>query len=245
MLLSKDEAFSYGFVTPFFTNYWCKNLKSLCIYLVVQPRMTISIVDHELPYDTHNLYDVSFYNDQIHTLVTHSAPMVESWLSEIIPIVNQNPIVGLDVEWRPNNRNSDNPVATLQLCVDHRCLIFQLLYAQTIPRALFDFLSNGSYTFVGAGIENDMDKLLVDYDLKVTNTLDLGPLAATKLGKIELKKAGLKGLSKEVLGKELQKPSNVTRSRWDNEWLMCNQVQYACIDAFISSEIGRRLTAMA
>ncbi|KAL6203565.1 hypothetical protein ACLB2K_027265 [Fragaria x ananassa] len=156
--------------------------------------------------------------------------MVESWLSEIIPIVDQNPIVGLDVEWRPNNRNSDHPVATLQLCVDHRCLIFQLLYAQTIPRALFDFLSNGSYTFVGAGIENDMEKLLVDYDLKVTNTLDLGPLAATKLGKIELKKAGLKGLSKEVLGKELQKPSNVTRSRdWKevdchgliaNEWLL-------------------------
>ncbi|XP_050368339.1 3'-5' exonuclease-like [Argentina anserina] len=208
--------------------------------------MTISIVDHELPYDTHNLYDVSFYNDQVHTLVTHSAPMVESWLSEIIPIINQNPIVGLDVEWRPNfYRNSDHPVATLQLCVDHRCLIFQLIHAQTIPRSLFDFLANGSYTFVGAGIQNDVEKLLVDYDLRVTNPVDLGALAAAKLGRRELNKAGLKGLSKEVLGKELQKPSRVTMSRWDNEWLTCPQVQYACIDAFISSEIGRRLTAMA
>ncbi|KAM5582970.1 Werner Syndrome-like exonuclease [Rosa sericea] len=210
------------------------------------PRMAISIVDHELPYDTHNLYDVTFYNDQIHTLVTHSAPMVESWLSEIMPIINENPIVGLDVEWRPNfNRNSDHPIATLQLCVDHRCLIFQLIHAQNIPQSLFDFLANGSYKFVGAGIQNDTEKLLLDYDLKVTNTVNLGALAATKLGKRELKNAGLKGLSKEVLGKELQKSSKVTMSRWDNEWLTCNQVQYACIDAFISSEIGRQLTAMA
>ncbi|XP_024160171.1 Werner Syndrome-like exonuclease isoform X2 [Rosa chinensis] len=216
------------------------------IYLVLKTRMAISIVDHELPYDTHNLYDVTFYNDQIHTLVTHSAPMVESWLSEIMPIINENPIVGLDVEWRPNfNSNSDHPIATLQLCVDHRCLIFQLIHAQNIPQSLFDFLANGSYKFVGAGIQNDTEKLLLDYDLKVTNTVNLGALAATKLGRSELKNAGLKGLSKEVLRKELQKSRKVTMSRWDNEWLTCNQVQYACIDAFISSEIGRQLTAMA
>lgn len=208
--------------------------------------MTISIVDHELPYDSHNLYDVSFFNDQIHTLVTHSAPMVESWLSEINPIINENPIIGLDVEWRPNqSRSIENPVATLQLCVGHRCLIYQLIHTQNIPQSLFDFLANRSYKFVGAGIENDVEKLLLDYELKVTNAVDLGVLAATRLCKRELKNAGLKGLAKEVLGKEIEKPKKVTLSRWDSEWLTCNQVQYACLDAFLSSEIGRRLNAAA
>ncbi|KAI7998243.1 Werner Syndrome-like exonuclease [Camellia lanceoleosa] len=140
-------------------------------------------------------------------------------------------IVGLDIEWRPNNRFHDNPAATLQLCVDRRCLIFQLIYSPQIPQSLFDFLNNRIYTFVGVGIHSDVEKLTEDYGLSVATTIDLLSLAAD-CDMIELRNAGLKNLAREVLGKEIEQPKRITMSRWDNEWLYPEQVQYACIDAF-------------
>ncbi|KAF2288051.1 hypothetical protein GH714_004111 [Hevea brasiliensis] len=101
--------------------------------------------------------------------------------------------------------------------------------------------SQWEFLFVGVGIESDVEKLVEDYGLSVRNTVDLRGLAAEKLGVKELKNAGLKDLVKEVLGKEIKKPKRVTMSRWDNPWLTPDQVQYACLDAFVSSEIGRSL----
>ncbi|KAJ9179773.1 hypothetical protein P3X46_008101 [Hevea brasiliensis] len=209
--------------------------------------MTISIKDHQLTNDTHNLYDVTFFTDQIHTLVTHAPSLVDQWLIETQQQIHQNPaVVGLDVEWRPNfNRRIENPIATLQLCIGRRCLIYQLLHSPTVPQSLVEFLLNGNFVFVGVGIESDVEKLVEDYGLSVRNTVDLRGLAAEKLGVKELKNAGLKDLVKEVLGKEIKKPKRVTMSRWDNPWLTPDQVQYACLDAFVSSEIGRRLNSAA
>ncbi|KAK2651888.1 hypothetical protein Ddye_011744 [Dipteronia dyeriana] len=205
--------------------------------------MSISIVDHELPYDSHNIYDVTFYEHQIQTLVTHSPSMVDSWISEIERI-HRRSIVGFDVEWRPNfQRNQDNPVATLQLCVGGRCLVFQLIHAPNIPRSLVNFLLNQNYTFVGVGIDKDVEKLEEDYNLRVGNRVDLRGLAADALETVGLRNAGLKSLSKEVLGLEISKPKGITMSRWDYQWLSAKQIQYACLDAFVSFEIGRTLNA--
>lgn len=96
---------------------------------------------------------------------------------------------------------------------------------------------------MGVGIGGDAEKLLEDYGLQVANAVDLRFLAAEELGVRELRNAGLKGLVMEVLGKEVQKPRRITMSRWDNAWLTHAQVQYACLDAFLSFEIGRCLNA--
>ncbi|TQD90270.1 hypothetical protein C1H46_024187 [Malus baccata] len=224
--------------------------------------MAINIVDYELPYDTHNVYDVSFYNDRVHTMVTSNSAMVESWLSNVTPANPNHRIVGLDVEWRPNNRYHNNPIATLQLCtgpnypgslqipagtvlpgvcLDPNCLIFQILHSEWIPHSLSTFLANPAFTFVGVGIESDCEKLLLDYRLRVANVVDLRGLAADRLGVWELRNFGLKRLASAVLGKELEKPKSVTLSRWDNQWLTYAQIQYAAVDAFISYEIARQL----
>ncbi|KAK7256838.1 hypothetical protein RIF29_30367 [Crotalaria pallida] len=204
-------------------------------------RNYISIVDHSLPYDTHNLYDVTFHSHSIRTLLTSSPPHVDSWISQTLSH-RRNLIVGLDVEWRPNfSSNSDNPVATVQLCVADRCLIFQILHAPSIPRSLASFLADTRNTFVGVGIEEDVEKLLVDYNLRVGNTVDLRGVAADYYGERGLRQAGLKALSLRVLGLEVEKPRRVSMSRWDNVWLTAEQVQYACVDAFVSYEVGRRL----
>jgi hypothetical protein len=48
-------------------------------------------------------------------------------------------------------------------------------------------------------------------------------------------------LAERVLGKIVEKPQRITRSRWDNPWLNADQVKYATVDAYVSFEIGRRL----
>ncbi|XP_044505131.1 Werner Syndrome-like exonuclease [Mangifera indica] len=205
--------------------------------------MTISIVDHQLPDPTHNSYDVKFDDHQILTLVTNTSAIVDSWISEIQRIHRRRLhrlIVGFDVEWRPNyRRDQDNPIAVLQLCVGHRCLIFQLFHAPSIPQSLVNFLANNNYSFVGVGIKKDVEKLYDDYQLRVENVYDLRDLAVQSTGNQELRNAGLKKLASAILGKDIQKPRRVTMSPWDKQCLSLAQVQYACIDSFISFEIGR------
>ncbi|CAK9322788.1 unnamed protein product [Citrullus colocynthis] len=204
--------------------------------------MAITIVDHQVPSDSHNLFDVTFDSEEpILTLLTTSPSMVDEWISETLAIRTPPLIVGLDIEWRPDNRSYDNPVATLQLCIGRRCLILQLIHTPEIPKSLFEFLENESFTFVGVGIDEDAEKLNCDYGLKLGKRVDLRNLAESVTGRGDLKNAGLKRLVKEVLGKEIEKPKRVTLSRWDQQWLTLNQVKYACIDAFFSFEIGRFL----
>ncbi|KAJ4968762.1 hypothetical protein NE237_015463 [Protea cynaroides] len=209
--------------------------------------INIADVEEEYPSNDRQIYCVTFFSDQIRTTVTHAASAVDNWIADIRRVhqerLNQKQlVVGFDLEWRPSfSRSVEHKVAVLQLCVEGSCLIFQLLYTKYIPKSLIDFLSNPSLTFVGVGIKGDVEKLLEDHELNVLNTVDLRSLAATKLSMPELKKSGLKELTREVLGKEIGKPRKVTMSRWDAEWLSYDQVQYAVLDAFLSFQIGKSL----
>lgn len=111
-----------------------------------------------------------------------------------------------------------------------------------MPKSLVDFLAEPYFTFVGVRIGSDVGKLRDDYGLEVRRTVDLGWLAARELRKRQLRNAGLVNLAREVIGKEFAKPRSVTLSNWD-DWLSEDQIQYACVDAFVSFEIGRCLNA--
>ncbi|XP_062093404.1 3'-5' exonuclease-like [Humulus lupulus] len=198
--------------------------------------------------ETHTLYNVYIGpHTNVRTLVTTSASMVDSWISKTERIHNRRLdrlIVGLDVEWRPCFiRHVVNPVAIIQLCVGHRCLIFQLLHADYIPRSLYEFLANSNYRFVGVGVGEDAEKLKAHYHLSVGKTVDLRDEAARKEGDWSLKSTGLKGLARIVLGMEMEKPKRITLSRWDRRYLDYAQVNYACADAYFSFQIGKTLMA--
>lgn len=210
--------------------------------------MTITIKSFELPYHSYALYDVTFFDDTIKTLVTHTPCLVDTWISDIEHLHHHRLhrlTVGLDIEWLPNfYRNQvPNPPATLQLCVGRNCLIFQLLFAPEIPQSLKNFLLDADYTFVGVEINRDVEKLRDSYGLEVQNTVDLRGLAADWTGKDWIRSRGLVNIAKEVLGKDFEKPKNVTVSHWDDDWLSLDQIQYACVDAFVSFEIGKKLKA--
>lgn len=189
------------------------------------------------------VYNVGFGADVITTTVTTSGAAVEGWLDEVLAVHRRRLhklVVGLDVEWRPSFGRAYSKTAILQLCVGRRCLIFQLLRCDYIPDALGEFLGAG-YTFVGVGVEADAERLWNDYGLKVDQTVDLAYLAAEKMERPDLRNAGMKGIAAAVMDAHVEKPQWVRTGDWDSYYLSDEQVKYACIDAFVSFEVGRRL----
>ncbi|XP_076899795.1 3'-5' exonuclease-like [Bidens hawaiensis] len=209
--------------------------------------MTIKILPHKTTDLTYNLYDVTFFDTTVTTTVTADSSAVDKWISEteqhLIRDLSAQPLViGLDVEWRPNrSRGDDNPIAVIQLCAGNHCLVFQILHSPIIPYSLVRFLACPFYVFAGVGIGEDVGKLMKDYYLVVVRTVDLRMVAASVYRKKEMKSSGLKKLASVVLRKQINKPKKVTMSCWDNRWLVPAQVQYACVDAYLSFEIGRIL----
>jgi ribonuclease D len=190
------------------------------------------------------VYTVGFGGDAITTTVTSSGDAVEGWLYEVRSVHRRrlhNLVVGLDVEWRPPFGRGYNPTALLQLCVGRRCLIFQLLHADYIPDALAEFLDDPDFRFVGVGVGADAERLSNDYNLQVNNTVDLAELAADATGCEDLRNAGLKAIVSFVMGANVDKPRRVRLGPWDDYELSHEQVEYACIDAFVSFEVGRKL----
>ncbi|KAK7244212.1 hypothetical protein RIF29_39031 [Crotalaria pallida] len=99
--------------------------------------------------------------------------------------------------------------------------------------------------FVGVGIYDDALKLQEDYRLNVPGCTGMRDFAAEEFREKALKNAGIKTLSLRFIGLEFEKPKRVTRSKWDDVRLTPEQVQYACVDAFVSCELGNRLIGIA
>ncbi|KAF7811226.1 Werner Syndrome-like exonuclease [Senna tora] len=188
------------------------------------------------------LYSINFYGDEIQTLVTSSSAAVDQWILSIYnlyPHRRRNLIVGLDTEWYPSFSDEiTNPVAIIQLCIGNRCLIFQYLHADAIPVSLMRFLESRDFTFVGVGVEDDAKKLMRDHGLRVLATVDVRDMAAEKYGDLGMKRLGLKKLAFALTGKMMKKPKEITLSDWNCRKLSFAQVEYACIDAYVSFLLG-------
>ncbi|TVU35181.1 hypothetical protein EJB05_17058, partial [Eragrostis curvula] len=184
-------------------------------------------------------YIVSFEDHEIETTLTASGAVAAAWVRETYRLHRGGLVVGLDVEWRP--ARVPGPVAVLQLCADHRCLVFQILRADYVPYELSRFLADARFTFVGVGVMDDAAKLWAGYGLQVGSVADLRGLAADAMGRPELRRAGLLALVWEVMGVQMEKPLHVRCSAWDAPQLTFDQFKYACADAFASYEVGRIL----
>ncbi|RLN22745.1 Werner Syndrome-like exonuclease [Panicum miliaceum] len=84
-------------------------------------------------------------------------------------------------------------------------------------------------------------RLRADHGLEVARAVDLRGYAEEYTGRPYLRQAGLRAIAAAVLGVDLAKPHEVTMSRWDARSLSDEQINYACVDAFVSSEIARKL----
>lgn len=155
-------------------------------------------------------------------------------------------IVGIDTEWREDHEPDDKKcykVVVLQLCVNRRCLVFQLYQASNeVPRELAEFLVDAGVRFVRIGVDGGVRRLANECNLRVACTVDLSDAAAAVLGRPELARAGLKSLALIVMGTRMEKTKDITMSRWGERTdVDVGAINYTCIDVYMSYEIGRRM----
>ncbi|KAJ0462277.1 putative DNA helicase [Helianthus annuus] len=206
--------------------------------------MAYQSITQTITYDSiSSKYHVRYDGKTIETTLTTKATITKQWVDDILSAHANDTmvVVGLDVEWRPHHiRSMSNKSATLQLCIDTKCLILQLFYMDEIPESLKSFLLNPKFTFVGIEVEDDILKLKNEYGLDCSKSADIRA-AAMKKWPGRFRRPGLKDLAKDVLGLHMKKPKHVCMSNWEARELNESQVEYACVDAYASYKIGHRL----
>ncbi|KAL5229273.1 hypothetical protein ABZP36_017538 [Zizania latifolia] len=190
---------------------------------------------------------VRFGSALIDTTITSEAAAADEWVRGVralAPRGGRGLVVGLDCEWKPNYVSwKTSKVAILQLCAGTRCLILQLLHATRVPASVKDLLADPGVRFVGVGVGQDMAKLEGDYGLTCAAPVDLEGICKRHLGLLGGRSLGLKGFAREMLGLAMEKPRRVTMSNWEKRVLDAAQIDYACIDAYVSYELGQKVLA--
>ncbi|KAL6647645.1 hypothetical protein ACP70R_015082 [Stipagrostis hirtigluma subsp. patula] len=147
-------------------------------------------------------------------------------------------VVGLGVQWNPPRApllGAAPEPAALQLCVGHRCLVFHLARADAVPEALYHFLADPRVTFVGSGSAYDSRILWVHYGLYVACGHELRALAG-------MGNASMEDMADRFLGYPgVKKPRDVAMGDWHAPRLSPDQVQYACVDAYLAFRLGVHL----
>ncbi|XP_015954636.1 3'-5' exonuclease-like [Arachis duranensis] len=191
-------------------------------------------------------YTINFDGKAIETTVTDISTIVDRWVKEIIILYAGKSfvVVGLDVKWRPKfSRYKNNKAATLQLCVDDKCLILQLFHILKLPRSLKNFLMNPTFTFVGDEVADDISKIKNEYGLNCGSHADIRKLLISKKWPLcyGMSWLGLKKLASGLYGLNMLRPLHIYESDWRSRFLSIEQVEYACIDAYAYYKIGHKL----
>ncbi|XP_010674792.2 3'-5' exonuclease-like [Beta vulgaris subsp. vulgaris] len=188
---------------------------------------------------------VTFGGANIVTTLTDKEEVIDDWVAEILPRYiadDKSTVVGLDIEWRPHEISSmSNKSATLQLCIDNKCLIVQLFYLDYLPQSLKNFMGWPKFTFVGVEVDDDVAKLKDEYGLICATSKDIQAHALARWPMRWYRKPGLKVLARNVVGLYRAKPRHVCKSDWQARVFSKEQVEYACIDAYASYKIGYKL----
>ncbi|PIA61005.1 hypothetical protein AQUCO_00300494v1 [Aquilegia coerulea] len=205
---------------------------------------TDNISISELTSDSHNkrMFTVDFFGKDCTVTVTSTPSVVRKWIRltwYIHRYLRYKLVVGLGVQWNPS---SNEPASTLQLCVGHRCLIFQLTYSDSVPKLLRRFLDDPNNTFVGIWNHSDKRRLLdSDHELTLSSTpKDLRYFVADRFNEPDLRGASMETLVSRFFGYNgVKKDLAIATSNWNAYWLTDEQVLYAGVDAFVSFQMGK------
>ncbi|KAK1281475.1 hypothetical protein QJS10_CPB22g00488 [Acorus calamus] len=195
--------------------------------------MNRSPISVEQLHNSKTNFIVHFFNAaHIATVVTASSAQASLWINHFLSAYenehnnNNNPtrfMVGFNVKWRSDNGHEDNPVAVLQLCVDRRCLIFQIRGCDAIPNALSNFLSDTRFTFTGVNIQKSVRRLMLDYEVSVGNMRELQTWLEEEKERVRLRREGLR-LAKAILIWRVRNQRRIQLENWEEERLSSEQI---------------------
>ncbi|XP_073152572.1 uncharacterized protein [Henckelia pumila] len=210
-----------------------------------------------------SLHFVEYSGKTIETTVTNKASVAENWLRNMMRSWDrnaglENKIVGIDCKCFPPLNPADssifaNKIATLQLCMDTKCLVLQLPHMDYVPAQCFlqNLLANsGAITLVGVEVEKMWHKITSDYGLEYSRhdckVVDVHLLAKAWFPMSYRGRPSLKALAYGVAGLSKRKSTvgeyyNRHGADWGSKILDQELVQQACVDAYVSYAIAHTL----
>ncbi|KAJ8634153.1 hypothetical protein MRB53_027489 [Persea americana] len=226
-----------------------------------------SFGDREKKTPLYDNYVVSICDDHsiYPTVATgyHSDAIIADWVAEIQRIFHGHRfflLVGVRLDRQHNKLSSssfnrqpqhkkkdpdDRPYTVLTLCVGSHCIvIFIGPEDEKLPKPFRYFMQNPGVFFVGVDMEKKRRKLAKDRGFLLPQVLDLLPYAKKSLGK-KISPGGMHNVAEEVLGEKygVEKPEMVRVSNYEYGDLTKEQVKYACIEAFLAFEVGKKVLA--
>jgi ribonuclease D len=159
----------------------------------------------------------------------------ETELNRWLPILTKNGLIGFDTETKPSfKKGKTNSVALLQLASNDLAMIIRV-NALGIPKSLIRFLQDKSIIKIGAAIHDDIKSLQKIKSFNPQGFIDLQNFVKDK----GIESKSVRKLAAIVLNVRVSKSQQL--SNWESEVLSEAQLQYAATDAWICSEIYKRM----
>jgi ribonuclease D len=159
----------------------------------------------------------------------------ETGLNKWLPTLAKSRIIGFDTETKPSfKKGQTNSVALLQLATDELALIIRV-NSLGIPKSLIKLLQDNNIIKVGAAIRDDIKSLQKIKTFTPQGFIDLQNFATEK----GIESKSVRKLAAIVLNVRVSKSQQL--SNWETEMLTEAQLQYAATDAWICSEIYKRM----
>lgn len=159
----------------------------------------------------------------------------EEQIEEACKYLASQPIIGFDTETRPSFKAGVSyRVSLLQLSSTERCYLFRL---NRIPLAkpLLRLLESKEVLKIGADVAGDLRSLNQLRHFRDGGFIDLQQIAS----EWGIEEKSLRKLSAIVLGKRVSKAQRL--SNWESSTLTDKQQLYAATDAWVCTQIYRRL----
>ncbi len=187
------------------------------------------IVTHRLTKEQINTLPLAKWLGPTHLIATTKQ------LERVLPLLEQDGLLGFDTETRPAFRKGQSfPPALLQLATAKEVILIQLSQMQ-LPAAIVQILEDSQILKTGVGLKDDLIGLQKTISFTPRGFVDLAPLSKQR----GIQHFGLRGLAATTLGVRISKSQTV--SNWAKKELTNSQMQYAATDAWISREIYLRL----
>ncbi len=159
----------------------------------------------------------------------------QSQLAAACEYLGKQSVIGFDTETRPAfTKGVVHRVALLQLSTDERCYLIRLCRVR-FDKALAKVLESGKIIKVGAGVANDLRALQALRRFRHDGFVDLQNIVSDW----GIDDKSVRKMAAIVLGLRVSKAQRL--SNWEAAELTKPQQMYAATDAWICTEIYKRL----